>query len=93
MSEFDKLVSQLTPDVYQRLKTAVELGKWPDGRKLSNEQRETSMHAVLTYEIHNNLPESERTGYMEGGGFTCGTSNKSAKSEPVSNDLAYRVGK
>jgi len=95
MSEFEKLVSQLTPDVYQRLRTAVELGKWPDGRVLTEQQRATSMQAVLTYEIKNNLPEEQRTGYMEGGGFTCGTSNKNATStnNAVNADLAYRVGK
>lgn len=97
MSEFDKLVSQLNPDVYQRLRTAVELGKWPDGRALTAQQRETSMQAVLTYEVKNKLPEEQRTGYMEGGGFTCGSSNKAASTgannSPANADLAYRVGK
>ncbi len=95
MSEFEKLVSQLTPEVYRSLRTAVELGKWPDGRVLTEQQRETSMQAVLTYEVKNNLPEEQRTGYMEGGGFTCGSSNKAASTNnsPAKADLAYRVGK
>ena len=88
MSEFDQLVSQLTPDIYQRLKTGVELGKWPDGRKLTEQQRETSLQAVITYEVRNNMPEEQRTGYIEG---SCGSTKGSDIS--VSNDVAYRVGK
>jgi uncharacterized protein YeaC (DUF1315 family) len=30
--EYNQLIAQLTPEVYLRLKTAIETGKWPDGR-------------------------------------------------------------
>lgn len=32
--ELNDLVNLMTVDIYQRLLTAVELGKWPDGVKL-----------------------------------------------------------
>lgn len=30
----DDIINSMTPEVYQRLSTAVELGKWPDGGEL-----------------------------------------------------------
>ena len=39
MSRFLDLIRNITPDVYESLKLAVEIGKWADGRKLTQEQR------------------------------------------------------
>ncbi len=61
---FEKMIQAMTPDVYASLKTAVELGKWPNGQKLSQEQRETSLRAVIAYEAAN-LPEEQRSGYID----------------------------
>lgn len=60
----DDLINSMTPDVYRNLKQGVELGKWPNGVKLTQEQKETSMQAILIYE-QRNLGEEDRTGYME----------------------------
>lgn len=60
---YRQLLSSLTPDIYQSLKRAVELGKWPDGNKLTTEQRQLCMEAVIAYE-QRNLPPEERTGYV-----------------------------
>ncbi|OFC71855.1 YeaC family protein [Alteromonas confluentis] len=46
----DALLSAMTPEVYTRLRQAVETGKWPDGTVLSEEQRESCMQAVLLYQ-------------------------------------------
>ncbi|MBU2977035.1 DUF1315 family protein [Alteromonas sp. C1M14] len=46
----DALLAAMTPTVYARLRQAVETGKWPDGTVLSEEQRESSMQAVLLYQ-------------------------------------------
>ena len=39
--EIERIIDGMTPEVYQRLATAVELGKWPDGVALTPEQKET----------------------------------------------------
>ncbi len=39
----DEIINSMTPEVYQRLSTAVELGKWPDGVALTPEQKENSL--------------------------------------------------
>lgn len=71
---FSRLVESLTPDTVGNLRRAVELGKWPDGRRLSDEQRASCMRAVLFWE-QKYLPETERTGYIDRGskeeGETC----------------------
>ncbi len=61
--QYDELLAQMTPEIYQRLKQAVELGKWPDGRALTKEQKANCMEAVLRYQsIH--LPAEEQAGFM-----------------------------
>ncbi|WP_339499347.1 YeaC family protein [Pseudomonas silesiensis] len=63
MSSFNEMISNITPEIYQNLKLAVEIGKWSDGNKLTAEQRELSLQAMIAWEIQN-LPEDQRTGYM-----------------------------
>lgn len=62
--EFTEFARNLSPDIYRDLKRSLELGRWPDGRTLSPEQRELCMEAIISYEAAH-LPEQERTGYME----------------------------
>ena len=40
-SELDAMIEAMTPEIYQRLATAVETGKWPDGVALTDEQKRT----------------------------------------------------
>ncbi|MFJ4371298.1 YeaC family protein [Pseudomonas japonica] len=63
MSTFAQMIENITPEIYESLKLAVEIGKWADGRKLTSEQRELSLQAVIAWELQN-LPEDQRTGYM-----------------------------
>lgn len=44
------ILASLTPEVVDKFRMAIELGKWPDGRKLTAEQRETCMQAVMVWE-------------------------------------------
>lgn len=62
--DFKELIKQLDPDIYQRLKTAVEIGKWPNGDVLTQEQRETSLQAIIAYEIEHNFPDDQRIGFV-----------------------------
>jgi uncharacterized protein YeaC (DUF1315 family) len=54
-----KLVDQITPSIYASLKTAIELGRWGNGDRLSEEQLENSLQMVILYEAKN-LKSSER---------------------------------
>ncbi|WP_041523274.1 YeaC family protein [Gilvimarinus agarilyticus] len=63
MNNLQQLLESITPDIYERLKLAVEIGKWPDGNRLTSEQRELCMQAVISYE-HKHLPAEAHTGYI-----------------------------
>ena len=61
--EYNQLIAQLTPEVYQRLKAAIEIGKWPDGRVLTADQKASCMEAVLRYQTMK-LDATKHSGYM-----------------------------
>jgi uncharacterized protein YeaC (DUF1315 family) len=63
MTDLQQLLQSITPEIYQRLKLAVELGKWPNGERLSPEQLELTMQGVIAYE-HQHLPPEAHTGYI-----------------------------
>lgn len=46
----EKLLTSMTPEVYQKLIYAVETGKWPDGTSLEKEQQASCMQAVMLYQ-------------------------------------------
>ena len=57
----DEIVSNMTPEIYQRLATAVELGKWPDGVALTPEQKENSLQLVMLWQARNNTQAQHMT--------------------------------
>jgi hypothetical protein len=48
--DFAQLVDSMTPEIYQNIKTAVEIGKWPDGSPLTEKQKEAAIQAVMIYD-------------------------------------------
>ena len=60
--QLEQLLNSITPDVYKQLQKAVEIGKWPDGRVVSEEQRSLCMQAIIAYDQRR--PEDQRTGYV-----------------------------
>ncbi len=64
--DYEQMIENLSPDIYRSLTRALELGKWPDGRPMSPEQRRNTMQAVIAWgEKH--LPEEQRVGYIDRG--------------------------
>lgn len=52
--QLDEMIAGMTQEVYQRLVTAVETGKWADGVALTPEQKEHSLQLVLLWQARNN---------------------------------------
>jgi len=50
----EQMIDNMTPEIYQRLVTAVELGKWPDGVALTDEQKENSLQLVMLWQSRHN---------------------------------------
>ena len=62
--DYVQLIATMSPEIYQSLIRSVELGKWPDGRTVTAQQRENAMQAIIAWgEKH--LPEQDRVGYIE----------------------------
>lgn len=59
--QLDEVVTALTPDIYQRLATAVELGKWPDGVALTPEQKENCLQMVMLWQSRHNVEAEHMT--------------------------------
>jgi uncharacterized protein YeaC (DUF1315 family) len=66
MMNIDQILAALTPEIVERFRTAIEIGKWPNGQLVTDEQRATCLQAVVIWE-HQHLPEQERTGYIHKG--------------------------
>jgi len=62
--DYLKLIENMTPEIYRSLKRAVEIGKWPDGKPLTRQQRQESLQAVIAWgKLH--LAEDEQAGYID----------------------------
>jgi uncharacterized protein YeaC (DUF1315 family) len=61
---FDELAANMTPDIYSRLRESIELGRWPTGSVLTQEQKSLCLEAVIKYEVAQNMPLEQRTGYI-----------------------------
>ncbi|MFV8571484.1 YeaC family protein [Marinobacter sp. SBS5] len=86
---YDELIERLDPTIYRNLKQAIELGKWPDGRAISREQRAICLEAVIYYENKHNVPEQERVGYLDRGekaGTACDPSVQFRKDRQEQNN-------
>ncbi len=63
-ASFEALLAGMTPEIHESLKLAVELGKWPNGDRLTQQQVELCLQAVIAWDIRN-LPETERVAYID----------------------------
>lgn len=61
--ELAAFLENMTPAIHQALRQSLELGKWPDGRKMTEQERDAGLQAIIVYE-HEHLPENQRIGYM-----------------------------
>ncbi len=61
--EYSALIARMTPELCARLRSALELGRWPDGKPLTLEQKENALQAVIAWDAQN-LPVEQRVGYV-----------------------------
>lgn len=60
-NQLDDVIEALTPEIYQRLVTAVELGKWPDGVALTPEQKAYCLQMVMLWQSRHNVEAQHMT--------------------------------
>lgn len=90
----EQILAALTPEIVARFKTAIEIGKWPNGQAVSPEQRETCMQAVVAWE-HQHLPEEQRTGYIDRGSKkkdeSCASHNPASSQDQPDEERPVRL--
>ena len=60
------MIEQMSPQTYRALRRAVELGRWPDGSRLTRQQREDALQAVIAWDARHQ-EETDRVGYIDRG--------------------------
>lgn len=65
---YEALLAQMTPEIHARLKTAVELGKWDNGERLTPAQLEHCLQAIIAWD-HLHLPEQQRVAFIDRSGL------------------------
>lgn len=73
---FQALIDSITPEILANLKSAVETGRWPNGDRLTQQQVEHSLQAIIAYEARY-VSEEQRTGYID---------KTSCRSEPARDE-------
>lgn len=63
-NSFEELLASITPEIHSKLKQAIELGRWENGDRLTKEQVELCMQAVIAYD-EKHLSEEEKIGYID----------------------------
>lgn len=58
------LLASMTPEIHERLKSAVELGRWENGDGLTAEQKALCLQAVIAYDQAFLAPE-QRVGFVD----------------------------
>ncbi|MBK8969838.1 MAG: DUF1315 family protein [Hahellaceae bacterium] len=85
-ADFKGAASQLAPEVVSRFRQALELGRWPDGRKVTPEQKQILMESVLLAEAAQGMPMEQRTGYID----TAGHKGRKNNLETAHSDLIHK---
>ncbi|WP_297891431.1 DUF1315 family protein [Shewanella sp.] len=66
MTDINQVIDQMPLEVYERLRSAAELGKWEDGSVLSEAQRESTLQVVMMYQARK-LNQTEHFTIAAGG--------------------------
>ncbi len=72
MMNINDVAQIVTPEIYQRFREAIEIGKWPDGRALTEEQKDICMQAIIAYE-HKHVKDEDKTGFVPPKKTPCGS--------------------
>ncbi|MFT7129456.1 MAG: hypothetical protein ACI89U_001572 [Gammaproteobacteria bacterium] len=87
--DFEQIIDTMTPEIHENLKRAIEIGKWANGVLLTQQQKESCMEAVISYE-EKFLNEQERVGYIDRGRKEEGEVCETAPTPPVDEEITLK---
>lgn len=85
------VVDNLTPEMYERFKSAVETGRWPEGTVVDPEQRASAMHIVMAYQSR--VLQSQENMTVGADGQIVAKSKRELKSQFVAEQVDYQEQK
>jgi uncharacterized protein YeaC (DUF1315 family) len=88
---YEDLLRQITPELYNTFRRSLELGRWPDGREMTAEQREHCLQAVIAYD-QMNRNEPDRVGYIDRGSKAAPTESEALLRWATERDQAGKEG-
>ena len=83
-------IALISEDIYEKFKSAVEIGKWENGQKITQQQREICMQAIIRYDLEH-LPEEQRVGYVPPKNNESGKSNLAQLDEQLTSETPQTV--
>lgn len=81
-----QVVDNLTDEMYQRFKCAVETGRWPEGTQVDEQQRSSAMQIVMAYQSR--ILKSDQMMTVGKDGQIVSKSKKELKDQFSSNNIA-----
>ena len=74
--ELKDIVAAMTAETRENLALAVEIGRWPDGSKLSEQQKSSSLQAIIAWDSYYGEKTDEPFRVQKGGVFNRGVKSK-----------------
>ena len=63
--DYKQLLDSITPEIYQRFQKAIEIGKWPDGKSLTDEQKSSNPYTAPIFTDTGKNPFLFMSGLLE----------------------------
>lgn len=84
----EKLIDQVTPEIYERMQRAIETGKWPNGVPLTEEQKANCIQVVIAYDLAHK-DEEDRVGYLPSKPANSPSRNKDIESDADTQNIRF----
>ncbi|MDP2561535.1 YeaC family protein [Psychrobium sp. 1_MG-2023] len=85
--QIEHLINNMSPAVYEVIKQGVEIGRWPNGEPLTEEQRDMASQAMMLYQ-GTHLEQTDHMTVAKGG--TLNQHSKSQLRNQFNNDEITR---
>jgi len=76
--ELKNIVATMSPEIRENLSRAIEIGRWPDGSKLTEQQKSSSLQAVIAWDSYYGEKTDEPFRVQKGGEYNQGVKKSSS---------------
>ena len=79
--DLKNIVATMSPEIRENLATAIEIGRWPDGSKLSDQQKSSSLQAIIAWDSYYGEKTDEPFRVQKGGEYNQGVKKPPSKAQ------------